>query len=106
MKNNPTALDKILAGKLVYPLRGDHIYITADITKPEEYIYIPTNKYTLPSVFDKLSRKLFIPGDNDTPVLKECVVFNNDKEYKKREFIWVEGANTWAYYSSDDRHIS
>lgn len=102
MKNDPNALEKILQGKLIIPIRGDYIYITADVDNLAEFILIPQK---IEPTSDEIRRLLVqergiyvtIPGENDEPISELCVVMEN-KSYGAQEFTWIEDAECWAYY--------
>ena len=97
MKNDPNGLGRILSGYLVIPHGDGRAYITADINDPSEFIFIPLFRRSLEYRLLHTTMSVLIPGVNDKPVPARCTVLSN-KHFTEKDFIWVEEANSWAYY--------
>jgi len=108
MKSDFYALNKILSGKIVVPPRGDHIYITADLSDPSEFIFIPfdTAVFNFSILTNFEERMLIIPGEDDRPINIKCAVTDNNL-FAENDFTWVGQKHNgcWAYYPAKS-HIS
>jgi hypothetical protein len=113
MKNDPN-LNEVLCGKIILPVKGDFAYISADISKPSEFIFIPLT----PEVLDKFSIttpwgrvrgiyislikeiNLIIPDEDDQPMFAECAIVDNEV-FTEEDFTWVGDPDNgcWAYYA-------
>jgi hypothetical protein len=98
MKNDFNALEKILSGKLVLTKESNYLYITADISNPHEFIFIPDKPHILDTMV-LTSKTLVVPGDDDIPRIEDCYVVDN-VIFGKYSFTWVgdQDRGCWAYY--------
>jgi len=111
MKNDPKGLSKILNGKLIIPLEGSCMYITADEDDAKEFICIPwrpkdTRTHRLMAKWRAANHRgysavhLFAPDENDELKLTKCISIKNNGAFIKENFTWVgnEVSGCWAYY--------
>ena len=102
-KNNPNGLALLLnVGCLVICGDDQRVFLTADISNPEEYIYVPImGEYLLEMSYNPREKQILtVPDKNDLPVKELCVVMALENIITEQDLVWVgdEDSGTWAYY--------